>query len=309
MKYWNGQIINPENFRIPTYNISPFSVENLRQVNEIKKKDIFLNAEDYLSQFGTYEFTLSGKDAIFKSLSFYNLKKEDEVYIVTTSGNKYVSSCVTNEIEKYCKWSRILSSKTKLIFLIHEFGTVYKQIDELLKLNLPVIEDLAMSMFSNNKSSQIGKIGDFVIYSLPKFFPIQFGGILKYNRKSYQENITNKKEPYQIDLQKITASFLSHKEEIISKRRQNYEYYKEEFKILGIDTRFKLTSFEIPSVYMFSTDKINLDELKIFMQRNGVECGKFYDENTFFLPVHQELEKFDLDFIINLIKYFIIENK
>ena len=60
---------------------------------------------------------------------------------------------------------------------------------------------------------------------------------------------------------------------------------------------------------MFSSNTIDLDGLKIFMQKNGVESGKFYGENTFFLPVHQELEKFDLDFIINLVKYFIIENK
>ena len=35
MIYWNGQIINPENFRIPSYNISPFSTEQLALLENI----------------------------------------------------------------------------------------------------------------------------------------------------------------------------------------------------------------------------------------------------------------------------------
>jgi dTDP-4-amino-4,6-dideoxygalactose transaminase len=42
--------------------------------------------------------------------------------------------------------------------------------ESLLDLNIPIIEDLAMSLFSTNDSSRIGKYGDFTIYSLPKFF-------------------------------------------------------------------------------------------------------------------------------------------
>lgn len=308
MKYWNGQIINPENFRIPTYNISPFSVQKLREVDAVKKNNADFSFEN-LDYFGNHEFTINGKQAIFKALSYYNLKENDEVYIVTTSGNKYVSGCVTEEIEKYCKWSRELSSDTKLIFLIHEFGTVYKEIDQLLELKLPIIEDLAMSMFSKDEVGQAGNVGDFTIYSLPKFFPIQFGGVLRYNNRQYKKQATYVNEPFQEDLQKVASFFLNKKEKNISRRKENYQYYSNEFKAMGIDTRLDLSLLETPSVYMFSSDTIDLDGLKIFMQKNGVESGKFYGENTFFLPVHQELEKFDLDFIINLVKYFIIENK
>jgi dTDP-4-amino-4,6-dideoxygalactose transaminase len=42
--------------------------------------------------------------------------------------------------------------------------------ESLLDLNIPIIEDLAMSLFSTNDSSRIGKYGDFTIYSLPSFF-------------------------------------------------------------------------------------------------------------------------------------------
>lgn len=309
MIYWNGQIINPENFRLPSYNISPFSTEQLAlldNINYLEDENLVLKTLN--EKFGDYEFTLSGKLAISKALSFYDLKNNDEVYIITTTGNKYVSSCVTNEIEKYCKWSRELSEKTKLIFVIHEFGMVYQHMETLLELGIPIIEDLAMSLFSTDVTNKTGKYGDFTIYSLPKFFPLQYGGILRYNKEANKCIIDNS-EVFQQKLKKVISFLLASKEDIIVKRNKNYKYLEEVFTELGFNTRLNLSKRETPSVYMFSSDVLDLSKLKIFMQRNGVECSVFYGENTFFLPVHQNLKQFDLDYIINLIKYFIYENK
>ena len=309
MIYWNGQIINPENFRIPSYNISPFSTEQLALLENINyledENGVF---ETLYEKFGDYEFTLSGKLAIYKALSFYNLKNNDEVYIVTSTGNTYISSCVTNEIEKYCKWTRELSENTKLIFVIHEFGMVYQYMETLLELGIPIIEDLAMSLFSTDVTNKTGKYGDFTIYSLPKFFPLQYGGVLRYNKEANKSIIDNS-EMFQQKLKKVISFLLNSKEEIIVKRNKNYKYLEEVFTELGFNTRLNLSKRETPSVYMFSSDMLDLNKLKIFMQRNGVECSVFYGENSFFLPVHQNLKQFDLDYITNLIKYFIYENK
>jgi hypothetical protein len=309
MIYWNGQIINAECFRVPSYNISPFSTEQLALVENINYlADKNLVFKTIYEKFGDYEFTLSGKAAISKALSFYDLKNTDEVYIITTTGNKYVSSCVTNEIEKYCKWSRELSEKTKLIFVIHEFGMIYQYMEKLLELGIPIIEDLSMSLFSTDVTNKTGKYGDFTIYSLPKFFPLQYGGILRYNKEVNKSFIDNS-EVFQQKLAKVVSFLLGTKEEIIVKRNKNYKYLEEVFTELGFNTRLNLSNRETPSVYMFSSDLLDLNKLKIFMQRNGVECSVFYGENAFFLPVHQNLKRFDLDYIINLIKYFIYENK
>jgi dTDP-4-amino-4,6-dideoxygalactose transaminase len=309
MIYWKGQIINPENFRIPSYFISPFSTEQLAildKINYIKDENrMFKTIQE---KFGDCEFTLSGKSAISKALSFYNLKNIDEVYIVTTTGNKYVSTCVTNEIEKHCKWSRELSEKTKLIFVIHEFGMIYKNMEQLIKLNIPIIEDLAMSLFSSDTVNQAGKYGDFTIYSLPKFFPLQYGGVLRYNKEVNKLSIDNS-QSYQESLKKAVSYLLNQEIQIKLKRKNNYDYFKNKLIDLDIKTRLNLSESETPSVFMFSSDVIDLDNLKIFMQKNGVECSVFYGEKSFFLPVHQNLKKFDLDYIINLIKYFIYENK
>ena len=48
---------------------------------------------------------------------------------------------------------------------------------------MPIIEDCAGSFFSKDKKDTIGKIGDFVIYSFPKMFPLQIGGLLLSNQK------------------------------------------------------------------------------------------------------------------------------
>lgn len=309
MIYYNEQIINPEKFRIPSYTISPFSTQYLEVLKELSS-DENLDFQILNDKFGTHEFTLNGKSAISKALSFYNLKKEDEVYIITTTGNKYVSSCVTDEITKYCQWSRKLTENTKLIFVIHEFGLIYPEMNSLLKLQIPIIEDLAMSLFSTNKSNKIGKYGDFAIYSLPKFFPVQFGGVLRYNKDFYHRYfLENEQLPYQVFLKKIASCFLKQEEENINKRRVNFLYFRKKFEALNLQTRFVYSDNETPSVFMFSSDIIDLCKLKVFMQNNGVECSKFYGENSFFVPVHQNLSQFDLDYIFNLVKYFIYENR
>lgn len=309
MIYWNGQIVNPEKFRVPNYNISPFSTEQLSLLDKINfledESSVF---EKLYKKFGDYEFTLNGKSAISRALSFYNLKNNDEVYIVTTTGNKYISSCVTNEIEKFCKWSREVSEQTKLIFVIHEFGTIYQNMELLLKFNIPIVEDLAMSLFSTDIVNEAGKYGDFAIYSLPKFFPLQYGGVLRYNKQINKPSIDNS-QLFQENLKKTISHFLSQESEIILKRNENYKYFEKIFVDLGFKTRLNLNSNETPSVFMFSSDELDLSKLKIFMQQNGVECSVFYGENSFFLPVHQNLNKFDIDYIINLVKYFIYENE
>ena len=88
---------------------------------------------------------LNGRDAIEMSLRHLNLSTEDEIQILTTSGNSYISGCVTSSIEKFCRWSRTRSTQTKALFLIHEFGFPLEA-DQIQSDELPVIEDCAYAM-------------------------------------------------------------------------------------------------------------------------------------------------------------------
>ncbi|SHE69963.1 DegT/DnrJ/EryC1/StrS family aminotransferase [Chryseobacterium takakiae] len=308
MIFYKEQIIYPESFRQPSFFISPFSTADLEK-NAMIVKDCSCNEntiKKYNSFFGKHEYFLSGKEAINKALSHYLLQKEDEVLILTTTANSYVSSCVTKEIEKFCTWSRQKTDKTKVVFIIHEFGKIYNDMETVKKFNLPIIEDCAMSMFSNDENNLIGTHGDFTIYSIPKFFPVQFGGILKINCENY--SITHTKI-YKDYLQKLVLHYFQDTEHIINQRKNNNCYMIAGLTKLGFTSYFEYSEFETPSVCMFENNGCDIVKLKVFLQQHGIECSVFYGKDAFFLPVHQALGVFEMDYILNLIEFFIHENK
>ena len=310
MDIHNQFIINPERFRIPQYAISPFSTEWVGKNYNILQSDQPVDRDLLTQYFGNSLYLKNGRSALYHALSQYALSENDEVYIITTSGNRYISGCVTAEIEKFCKWSRQLSEKTKVILINHEFGTVYRAMDEVLKLNIPIIEDRAMSLFSTDDNRQTGNYGDFTIFSLPKFFPLQTGGILKINTPDYRQNTYDADAEWSIWLQKLLSFYLKDTETIKQLRKHNHALFEQHLSPLGFKSRFNYSHSETPSVYMFSTPpSVDLDGLKVFLQQNGVESSVFYGENAFFVPVHQHLKEEDILFIVTLINYFCDDNK
>lgn len=311
MEFYKQFIINPEKFRIPQYTISPFSTEWVKTNYRILQSGQVID-RDFLKQyFGHFLCFKNGKSALYYALSQYQLLENDEVYIITSSGNRYISSCVTREIEKFCKWSRQLSDKTKVVLINHEFGTVYETMDEVLKLDLPIIEDMAMSLFSTDENRKTGNYGDFTIYSLPKFFPIQWGGVLKINIPDYKKDLSELNSDWSIGLQKLLSFYLKDTETIKQVRKQNNTFFQQRLSSLfGFKSRFEYTDNETPSVFMCSTPSwVNLEGMKVFLQQNGVESSVFYGENAFFVPVHQYLKEEDILFIVTLINYYCDDNK
>jgi len=301
-------IISDDNFMQPSYRISPFTTENIGKDRQLKDSDVI---RDYFNKRfieKKYIYTSSGRSALNKALSSFNLNKEDNVTIFTTSGNFYISGCVTKEIEKFCKWTRKIEKNTKAILVNHEFGFPYEMLSELTKYNLPIIEDCAHSFISQNHEKNVGKIGDYIIYSLPKFFPLQFGGLLvsKVENK-ISSDLSEEEEKY---IKNVLSYNIGNLEEIILKRIKNYRYLEEKLGKFRFTPRFELCEdIHCPGVYLFNVNQeLNLNKLKTFIQSHGVESSVFYKEDTFFIPVHQKLEFDDLDYFITLIEYF-LENK
>lgn len=293
-------VINPFVEVTPTIRISPFREDFMSAPNsEVETAKGYLN-----ERFASHVLTVKGRNAIELALSQYDLCKDDIVTILTTSENFYISSCVTKSIEKYCSWSRKLSDKTKLIFVNHEFGYPYPNLSSLQQYNLPIIEDCAHSFLSKDKDSLIGEMGDFVIYSLPKFFPMQLGGILASNRK--EVHIENAIDPYLENY--IWGNLSVHLpllDKICETRLRNYEYLKLRLSPLGIQPFFPLEKNVFPGVFLFRWySNINYSQLKDFMQHNGIESSVFYGQNAFFIPCHQNLHKPHLDYMIALLNYF-----
>jgi dTDP-4-amino-4,6-dideoxygalactose transaminase len=298
-------IVFSERFLQPAYRISPFMTKDVAINKRLNKSfDIDGYFQDRFNN-RKYVYTISGRSAINQALSKLGLKKDDVVTIFTTSENYYISGCVTTEIEKYCKWSRILENNTKAIFVNHEFGFPYEKLSKLKEYNLPIIEDCAHSFLSQNYEESVGTIGIYVIYSMPKFFPIQIGGLLVSNDKNkLDKNITNEEEGY---IKNVLSSYLTENNEIKKRRIENYKYLENKLSKFGFTARFELCdTMHCPGVYLFRTDSdIDLNNLKIFYQSHGVECSIFYNEAAFFLPIHQRLTFDDLDYFVVLMEYFL----
>lgn len=299
--------INPDPYSLPTYRIGPFRTIDLSINHCLPDNDLI---DDYFNERFTarnFIITENGRKAINIALSSYNLNKDDIVTILTTSGNFYISGCVTHEIEKFCKWSREILPDTKILFVNHEFGFPYVGLQKLQEYKLPIIEDCAGSFFSKDTNDSIGKTGDFIIYSFPKMFPLQIGGLLLSNLPGNIDKGNQIDLPGLRHIKNVLSDQIPHKEEIIQKRISNYKYLKYRFESIGFYERFSLEPGVVPGVFMFSTHKyqIDLPELKKYYWSHGVQCSIFYGEDAFFIPVHQSLSEQDLDYFFEILKSFV----
>jgi len=301
-------VINPDPYLTPTYRISPFTTKDISLNNKLKN-DNFID-KYFNNRFNKRKFfyTQNARQAIFTALKYYNLKKEDTVTIFTTSNNLYISSCVTDQIEQFCKWSRKIEYTTKVIFINHEFGYPYSDLKFIKKFGFPIIEDCAYSFFSQDENNLISTVGDFVIYSFPKMFPVQFGGLLVINipkKISVSNFLDNESERY---LKNVLSFYIRNGKEIVDKRISNYNILAHEFKNFGFFERFELKNGIAPGVFMFRKNnlRINLNNLKKYFFEHGVQCSVFYGEESFFIPVHQALNDDDIGYFVEIIRKFIV---
>lgn len=302
-------VLNPDRYLLPDYKISPFATGDMFR-NGIRA-DSESPDEYFKVRLGgsNFRFTYNGRSALNKALAHYRLKPADKVTILTTSSNAYVSSCVTSEINKYCGWNREVTSETRVILVIHEFGYPYEDLDSLRELGIPIIEDCAYAFFSQNLSGTIGRVGEFAVFSFPKMFPMQIGGLI-----SSQLVVPIEEEVWPAagmeDYVKQTLSLhLQEADEIIQKRLRNYDLLRSHLKNYGFIERFPLRVGVVPGVYLFSVSRdIDLQAMKDFLKGHGIQCSVFYGEKAFFLPIHQRLSEEDLEYFVFVIDSFLQQN-
>lgn len=165
----------------------------LDQLKELKQTEEYAFASlaadgkrDFRDVIGSeYELFMSGSDAIRALMESLQLGREDEVYITTTTDSTYVSTCVSGTVFNFSKISRVLTEKTKAIFVIHTYGFPHPELLQLRakadELQIPLIEDCISSFDSYNAANiRLGSVGDYAVYSLSKIFPLAFGGVLSY---------------------------------------------------------------------------------------------------------------------------------
>jgi hypothetical protein len=306
VKFESGFVLNPDSYYSPTYRISPFNTSDVSKNKNFVRRNTILDNLDKRFEGRHWRFTTNGKEAIKFALEALGLESNQCVTIYTTSGNTYISGCVTAEIEKVCKWSRQIESNTAAIFVNHEFGYPYRDLSSLTKFGLPIIEDACHSYFSNTSSLDMGLIGDFTIFSLPKAYPVQIGGLLT----SKQEYNLNEKYPVEQAvkdyLTSVMSNYLVEFDQAPYLRLRNYEILVEKFSEFECVPYFDRTEKDVPGVFLFKVPKhINLSDMKNYGWSHGIECSVFYGENAFFIPVHQRLTLEDLDYFYTVFAFFL----
>lgn len=300
-------IINPDTFLLPTYRISPFKTDFVAYNNQLPNDFFAVSYFDEKFGKGNWHYTFNGREAIELALESYNLEKTDLVTIVTTSENFYISSCVTHSIEKFCRWNREILPETKIIFVNHEFGYPYPAMDRLLATGLPIIEDCCTTFFSQDEKQLIGKYGDYSLYSFPKFFTIQIGGLIVSN-KPKKASKSKLLDDLQIRyIENVISDNLIQEKELLQIKKSNFDYASTKFEAMEFTLRFPKSLNTVPSVLLLNNNAIikDLNCLKIFLNNQGIQNSVFYGEDAFFIPNHQTLSVTDIDYFVSVIDYYL----
>ncbi|SET75798.1 DegT/DnrJ/EryC1/StrS family aminotransferase [Hymenobacter actinosclerus] len=304
-----GFVFDIDSDLLPIYRLNPFDNRFVKYKEGVRVNTS--NVDNSVAEHITkkpFVYTANGRQAIDEALKRINLDRADCVTILTSTGNKYISACVTNQISMHCSWSRIIENNTKAIFVNHEFGVPYHGVDELKRFGLPIIEDCCYSYASSTIDNKIGQIGDFVIYSFAKYFPMQMGGVLAGNSVAGGHLVDDETLHY---LRTSLAVFHNDIELISDKRRENHRKLSLVLKDIGIVDRFKFISKNdgVPGVFMFKAPEVwNLVELKEFMWSCGIHCSVFYGEHSFFIPVHQNIDDIAIEYFYKCLKLFSKKN-
>jgi hypothetical protein len=307
IRFQDGFVLYPDKFYAPSYRISPFRTEDIASNLRLPRSSLATEALDRRFVERSWCYTESGKEGIELSLKALALKADDCVTIVTTSGSSYISGCVTREIEKFCNWSREIQVNTAALFVNHEFGYPYRNLTLLRQYGLPIIEDACHSYFADTPDGNMGRVGDFTVFSLPKAFPLQIGGILSYNPRYSIQSCVQRGGDLELYLQTVLSYYGSQSDQAREQRLENYQNLAQRFKFLGCEPRFDLLAKDVPGVFMFTVpDGIDLPDMKLHGWANGIECSVFYGEQTFFIPVHHRLQETDLEYLYNVFASFIL---
>ncbi len=245
------------------------------------KKKIFPQ-EDRITFLG------SGKDCIHAVAKYLNLSRSDEVFITTTTDSPFVSSCVTCTLFNYCKVSRVFTEKTKLIYIIHEFGFPNPRLLDLIELGkqkgIPVFEDSAHSFDTLYNGLMVGTLGDFGMYSMPKSFPVKRGGVLYFKKN---QSLFHQRENEFSEIREIFFNSSKYLEALTQRRRLIYRKYKDAFSEEEI---FRFTGSEAPFIFAFKSSAAKIIYQELDQPHSGVELVRTHNKDWVALPTNPFLD-------------------
>lgn len=243
-------------------------------------------------------FTESGKSAIRAIAEFHNLEREDEVCVVTTSDSPFVSSCVTSTLFNFCKVSRVLTDKTRLIFVIHEFGFPCARVRELADIarirGIPLVEDIAHSLTSSFEGLPLGAEGDYAIHSLPKSIPISRGGVLLAKSKDIGT--------YLVQNTAIEKEFFKQSLKLRWTHRRRRSLFEKLHSHFSNPLVYPLSKGCNPFCFAYKDEPLKVTATYQTAERLQVELLRTHNSEWVTIPLNPWFSDGDLELIIKLVK-------
>jgi hypothetical protein len=228
------------------------------------------------------QFTPSGRSALDAVLQGLALEPDDEVLITNSSGQMYVSACVTCTVFNHCQPSRVLTERTRAILVIHEYGYPHPDLQALRaqasSRGIVLIEDCAHSIDSAVDGAPLGSIGDFALFSLSKVLPIRSGGIL-VSAQDPPPVLTRSDEA-----QQAYAEHLPRLASYSRRRRRNCDAVRERFPDLP------LLLDPAPGVTPFCVGLLTPEAADIKRAASAVEWGSTLREDLLLVPTNPLVE-------------------
>jgi hypothetical protein len=279
----------------PNIRISPFTYPDLDlQCQDVDEKDAGQRLQEHLGR--PYALTSSGRHALKLVLTDAGLNADDTVTIFTTTGNSYVSGCVTRTIGQLCRWSMKIETSTKLILVIHEWGIPFPRMEELLTTGIPIAEDCAYAFASSREGEQMGRKGAYSFFSLPKFFPINFGGVVCGVRQPVEMLWEARRAVFS-----VIGSELPQLAAICNARISAWRYLESAFSEIGCGPTLQFESGTVPGVFMFTPhDDVAPEEIKRAYKLHGIEASVFYPWHAVFIPCHQKLTPGAMKYMVSV---------
>ena len=208
--------------------------------------------------------------------------------------------------------SVLKSNNYSLVLFVHYFGFVIPNMEQIVDVckshDIIIVEDCA-HLFSHHLShiSNAGNYGDYVFYSLHKFFPLSTGGLVVQNNRSLKP----------LEYKRIDVSVSLYKEVlrydaagIANKRRANFEVWDQVIdRINGIKKLKKMGPQDIPHNYPVVIENGRREQLYFWlMERNSPLIALYYrlidplqkpqyrsmldlSDSILNLPVHQDTDR------------------
>ena len=99
-------------------------------------------------------------------------------------------------------------------------------------------------------------------------------------------------------IQKVLSYQLKEETTLLKKRQTIFDYALKLFLPLGFTLRFHNEKDTTPYALLLNNNSIikDLNALKTLLSFHGIQSSVFYGEDAFFIPIHQNLTRFDLDY-------------